>query len=67
MTYYTFALWISNEKKHSKISMIRAVMADSDHEAYQKIVEDAYKYYMEDGDFLNRIELIDMDELEGDG
>ena len=42
--------------------MYREVIANSDHEAYKEIVEDAYKYYMEDGDVLNEIDIISREE-----
>lgn len=59
---YLFALWIRNDDNDYKVSMYREVEANSEHEAYQKIVEDAYKYYMEDGDVLDKIEIISINE-----
>lgn len=61
---YLFSLWISNESKGYSVSMYREVTANSDNEAYIKIVEDAYKYYIEDGDVLDEIYLISKKEEE---
>ena len=63
---YTFALWISNDDKGYRVSMYREVTANSEHEAYKEIVEDAYNYYMEDGDYLDKIVLIEIKEGEDD-
>ena len=55
---YTFAIWIRNYEKCRALTKYRVVTADSLYEAYQKIIEDTFEYYMEDGDILDKVEII---------
>lgn len=58
---YIFKLWISNEKNRYSYPIYRAVLALTDHSAYQKIVEDAYRI-LADGDSLCEIKMIEIRE-----
>lgn len=63
---YLFALWVRNYEKNRGFTKYREVTADSLQEAYQKIIEDAFKYYMEDDDILDKVEIIAINEREDD-
>ena len=56
---YTFALWIANSEKKTRVSMYRETSARNERNAYKNIIEDAYKYYMHRGDTLDKVVLIE--------